>query len=311
MADENVPSRSEGPDHVGLQVTLEDRYRALAAPEDVAAFQHAFVRLLERRTAIFTMGDSSSVSRRTAIDLVQSVCFVLGVDVDEPTVPQRLLGVDLEAEFRRCLTEVERKVELAGRLWRDACAGLPMIPNIALRDTLAAIGDFPKNYDFRSMAHEIPCMIDYPLCHPVPESLAGVDYINEYLRRLLIEDDFLQRFERDACVRVLELTCPDYNGLIVNLYEPIATNAIGLAVIGADPARLDVSDADRVGIAQRLCPLGQGRRSAVLHEAASAVCDALGVHDAGARRYLSDLVPDLLPRVEVGLSREDLRGVFV
>ena len=71
---------------------------------------------------------------------------------------------------------------------------MPLIRNVALRDTLENIGEFFKRYDYRSMAHEIPCSIDYPLCHQVEESTPGIDYIEEYLSRLLIEIEFLGRF---------------------------------------------------------------------------------------------------------------------
>jgi hypothetical protein len=311
LTDEDGLALSDVSESGRFPAPLQGGVSELASPDEVAAFQHRFLRLVERRTAIFTMGDSSSVPMETAVELLRSVCFVLGIDQAEPDVPQRLLTVDLEAEFRYRLAEIGRKVELTGKLWRDACAGMPMIANIALEDTLSSIGDFPGHYDYRSMAHEIPCSIDYPLCHPVPESLTGVDYVNEYLGRLLVEFDLLRRFERGACERVLERSCPDYYGLLINLYEPIATNAIGRAVIGEDPAQAEVSDAARAGIARRLGPLGQDRRHGVLHEAALAACDALRIHDDVATRYLSDLVPDLLPRIEVGIVRDDLRSVFV
>jgi hypothetical protein len=283
----------------------------LASPEELLVFQERFLRLLERRTAIYTMGDSTSVPKHVAVDLLRSVSYVLGIDPERPEIPQRLLSVDLEDEFRRNLADIEHKVELTGKLWRDVCAAMPPIPNTALQDTLASIGDFPKHYDYRSMAHEIPCSIDYPLCHPVPETLVGVDYINEYLRRLLVEADFLRRFELDACVRVLGRSCPDYVGLVVNLYEPIATNALGRAVIGEDSAGLDISDEDRAEIARRLGPLGEAQRNRVLRQAALATCDSLDIHDDGATEYLCALVPELLPRIEVGLACGNLRGVFL
>jgi hypothetical protein len=311
LVDENGLARSDGAESGSSPVPFAGGAQELASPEDVIAFQARFARLLERRTAIYTMGDSSSVPKHVAVDLLRSVCFVLGIDPDDPTVPPELLSVDLDAEFRSKLAEIERKVELTGRLWRDACAGMPKIPNIALQDTLASIGDFPRRYDHRSMAHEIPCTIDYPLCHPVAESLVGVDYINEYLRRLILEGDFLRRFELGSCVRILASTCPDYRGLLINLYEPIATNAIGLAAIGQDPIGLDVSDLARTEIARRLGPLGASQRRSAMHEAALAVCLSLGIRDDRATEYLCDLASDLLPRVEVGLSRGDLRGVFV
>ena len=311
MADENEVAPTEAPGSAASPVPFEDGTRGIASPDPLQDFEDRFMRLLERRTAIYTMGDSTSVPKHVAVDLLRSVSFVLGIDPERPEIPERLLTVDLEDEFRRNLAEIERKVELTGKLWREVGDAMPPIPSTSFRDTVAAIGDFPRQYDFRSMAHEIPVMFDYPLCHPVPETLLGVDYINEYLSRLLIEADFLRRFEVDACVRVLERSSPDFEDLLVNLYEPVATSAIGRAVAGHDPRPLRASDEGRAEIARRLGPLGAAEQGRVMREAALAVCDALGVQDDDAREYLLALAPELLPRVEVGLARGDLRGVFV
>lgn len=311
MPDENGSAPSDDPTNGSVLVpSFEGGANTIATPGDVAAFEQRFLRLIERRTAIYTMGDSTSVPTHVALDLLQSVCFVLGIDPARPEIPERLLFVDLEEEFGRRLAEIERKVERTGELWRDVNATMTAIPNIALRDTLAAIGDFPRAYDFRSMAHEIPVVFDYPLCHSVPETLVGVDYVNEYLRRLLLEADFLRRFGRAACERALASTSPDYIGLLVNLYEPPAVNAIGLALTGRDPRPLLVSDEDRDEITRRLGPLGAVRRSAALRVAAMDVCRVVGVADDGAQEYLLDVVPELLPRIDVALERGDLRGVF-
>ena len=299
MADENGLARSAG------------EADALASPEDAAAFQQRFLRLLERRTAIYTQGDSTSVPKHVAVDLFRFVCFVLGIDPERQEVPERLLSVDLEHEYRRRLADIERKVELAAEQWRKAVATMPAIPSISLQDTVAEIGNFPKSYDFRSMAHEIPCSFDYPLCHPVDESLVGVDYINEYLQRLLVENDFLARFEAAECIRVLTRVQPDYSELLINLYEPVATNAIGLAVIGRDPRGLRIGDEARAEIARLLAPLSEAARGKALRDAAARACEALALDDASAREYLRELASELLPRVEVALAHGDLRGVFV
>ena len=311
LFDANGLARSEESGSELSPVPVGGRTEYLATLEDVAAFQDRYLRLLERRTAIYTMGDSSSVPNHVAVDLLRSVCFVLSIDADDPTVPEGLLSADLDAEFQRRLAEIECKVELTGKLWQDTCVSMPMIPNIALQDTLSSIGDFPKRYDYRSMAHEIPCSIDYPLCHPVSESLGGVDYINEYLRRLLIESDFLGRFELQTCERLLARSCPDCHGLLINLYEPIAANATGLALVGEDSHQLKVSDDDRAEIVRRLGPLGHAARERVLREAAAAACDSLGILDEPAREYLADYAAELLPRLEVGLAHQELRGVFI
>ena len=257
------------------------------------------------------MGDSSSVPTYVAADLLRSICFVLGIDLEEGTAPEQLLRVDLEREFGRRLAEVGRKVEAAEMLWHDVRIAMPLIPSIALRDTLTGIGDFFSHYGYRSMAHDIPCSIDYPLCHPVESSLLGVDYIAEYLRRLMIEAQFLRLFEIAPCERVLAAASPDYIELLVNLYEPVAINAIGLALLGEDPARLTIGDAERKAIAARLEPLGNAPRARALQEAATRACDALGASDKDAREYLSAIVPELLTRTEVGLAHGSLGGVYV
>ncbi len=113
----------------------------------------------------------------------------------------------------------------------------------------------------------------------MPETLLGVDYIHEYLTRLLVEADFLRRFDVDRCVRVLGHSSPDFEDLLVNLYEPVATNAIGRVLTGKEPTPLWISDARRAEIALRLGPLTGAQRGRAMRQAASATCDALGIHD--------------------------------
>ncbi len=300
------------PDEGGLApITHGDSAGDLATPEELADFQVRFLRLLERRTAIYTQGDSTSVPTHVAADLVRSISFVLGIDPDDPVISRHLLSVDLGDEYRRRLDEIGRKVETAKQMWREVDAAMPLIENIALRDTLRELGEFFRHYDYRSMAHEIPCSVDYPLCHPVPESLQGVDYIAEYVRRLLIEARFLQHFGIRAIERVLEKASPDHIELLVNLYEPVATNALGRALIGKDPAVLVIRDTERAEIAARLRPLGAAGREKLLLQAADDVCDAFGIGDEIEREYVRELVPDLLPRIAVALKHDSLGGVFV
>ena len=80
----------------------------------------------------------------------------------------------------------------------------------------------------------------HQLSQPVSEALRGVDYVNEWLRRLCLEQAFLDCFDPVLIRTVLEQSCPDYRNLLINLYEPVAVNALGLAILGDDPRTLSI-----------------------------------------------------------------------
>ena len=279
---------------------------------ELLAAQIKLWELLGRQVKSYTMGDSSSVRVETAQELLSSVCFTLGVELDgNPQTLKRLLAPGLDSRLADGVTAIEKKIETGKRLWQAACLSAPKIENLSLRDTLRSIGGFWRRYDHRYFAHQIPCDIDYQLCRPVPETVLGIDYINEYLHRILIEHDFLGRFDSKACIRLLEAYCPDYRGLLINLYEPVATNAVGLAMLGGDIRGLDIAQSQRARIAAILRPLPKARSIEALQSAASAACSALEIREPRARLYARKLAAALYPRIEAALPAGNLDGIFL
>ena len=274
----------------------------------LAAAQVKLWEFLGKRVYSYTMGDSSSVRIETAQNLFCSTCYVLAIDLGNPTAWKTILDWDLDQRFAMGLNTIEGKIQTAQRLWEAACLSAPKIDNISLSTTLESIGTFPKRYNYHYFAHEVPCDIDYQLCHPISETLLGVDYVIEYLRHILIEQDFLNRLDPAICIRLLKAYCPDYVGLLINLFEPVMTNAIGLAIISGDVFKLNISLNERKLISELLKPLSSVQSVQVLRSAASSVSTDLEIHQPDARRYLQDLAENLLPRIYVA---ENLDGIFL
>lgn len=67
----------------------------------------------------------------------------------------------------------------------------------------------------------MPASIDYPLSKPISEQFKGLDYVEAWLAQLLEEAQFLARFDTDEVTANLQAWCPDYRGLLINLYDPI------------------------------------------------------------------------------------------
>ena len=181
-----------------------------------------FGALMSHVCRLYTCGESSSVSEREGYELAESTLYVLGLSDDTVQQTMALLSSDdVVRVWTRKRQELESRIPEAMELWQQVVSTMPPIRNIALRDTLASIGAFPASYDTFFAAHEIPCNIDYPLSKPVDERLKGLDYVEAWLAQLLVEARFLARFGVEDMEAYLGGWCPDYRGLLINLYDPI------------------------------------------------------------------------------------------
>lgn len=196
-----------------------DIIAAIPATEKAIA---GFYVLMTHVYALYTCGESSSISESEAYNMAESVLYVLGLT--EETVQETLsllASENVVATWTQKRTELEIRISKVMKLWEEVVAIMPLIHKIALRDTLTSIGELSRKYDTFFGAHEIPCSIDYPLSQPISEELKGLDYVETWLEQLLFEARYLARFDTDEMVAYLKKWCPDYQGLLINLYEPI------------------------------------------------------------------------------------------
>lgn len=263
--------------------------------------------------SLYTLGESSSLPEYDAYRLVASTCFVLGVDPADPDFADMCVTADdgIQEVFDRNLLLIEKKAARFDTLWKEVCLSVPLLESVSLRDTLEGLRGFGDRYVPRFFAHELPCEIDYPLCFPVSESLQGVDYVTTYLQRLLVECRFLQLFDIQDCRRALTSCHEDYGELIMNLFEPIASCALGCALAGCDAHALVLGDDGFRRLRDMVGTEGEGNRLVSMMDAAvDGVIEQLGIESVPTRHYLDRLARSLVPRIRVARCHGGLAGVF-
>ena len=104
---------------------------------------------------------------------------------------------------------------------------------------------------------------------------------------------------------------PQYGELILNLFEPVAANAVGCVLAGCDVRGLQLGEAGYARIAEGLAGSAPHALARKLEDAADAVCAELAVDDGAARVYVRRLAGQLAPRVATALRCRSLEGVFV
>ena len=198
---------------------------ATATPDSAVLEERAvanFSYLYRRLTRLYAAG-CGSISRAEAASLLESLSFTLDIDgLDESEAVALLAACDPDELFQTRQASLARRMDAALETWREVCAAMPPIRNVALRDTLTSIGGMRALYDTYFAAHEVPCDIQYQLSRPVDERLRGIDYVQAWLDQLLCETRWIAQFTPESCIAALERACPDYRGLHVNLYDLLA-----------------------------------------------------------------------------------------
>jgi len=197
--------------------------------------------LLEKQINRKTQGDSTSLRVEEVADLMESITFTLATHLRENGLPNRtLLTGNINSLFSAAQKTLLRILDETRQLYELALRTVIPLRSRSLRDTVRGMRAFFETYDVRLLAQHIPAEIDYQLCRPVPDSMLGVCYIREYLHRLLIENELIIRFDPRRVVALLRRSCPDYGELLVNLYEPVAANVIGLSLLGGGETLLEI-----------------------------------------------------------------------
>ena len=250
--------------------------------------------LLARQVRNYTKGESDSVPVETAQALLDSICFTLGLDLEDPGERGReLLARDLAKELTSRRERLRGEMVRGNILWVSLCRALPPVKNRAVQDTLRSIGGFWRRYDFVYLAQEIPCDIDYQLALPVPERMQGVRYVKEYLRRLSMENHFLRRYTWADLVAVLERYHPWYQEEVCNLFLPVAVNALGKALLGAAPVPLTMTEGEREALAQRF----RDRTKEEIFSQLAAAARTLAGGEENTASYLTACARDLAGRL--------------
>lgn len=204
---------------------------------DQAALE-GFGRLFSGLVMLRTHEALSSISELEAVQLANSLCYVLGSSDLPPASLNNALANDPFTFYVRQVKHLEERVEALLVIRKRVCELMPPLRNVSLRDTLGSIGKIRALYDIRFRAHEVPCDIQYQLSCPVYDSLMGIDYLEAWISELLKEAIWIAQFTPGSCISVLERFCPDYRGLHVNLSTFLNFAKIYRSASGSDVGML-------------------------------------------------------------------------
>ncbi len=99
--------------------------------------------------------------------------------------------------------------------------------------------------------------------------------------------------------------------MLINIFEPVAMNAMGLAVINKNVIDLDISDYDRKRILTELDKWSNNEVAIQLNRVVDIICSQLEINEMQQRNYLHEALFAQYPRVKSQVALKDLNCVFI
>lgn len=282
---------------------------------DFKRIQTELLALVSWKTRCYTSGDSSSVPIELARHIMRSNLYTIGIRLkncsDPDTAAEALKLFSIEELYREGRSRIGILLKTAMHLHRMAVEGLAPIDNeyycATVRD---GVKGFFKLYDADYGAQEIHITVDYPLCHPV-EDLTGVEYIIEYLNRIIQENRFMGLFPSEAVRRMLYGYHKNYGRLVLNLYEQVLISATGCMLAGNDPRGLSVTRGQTKELEAIWIMKSKEEVEALVTDAGVRLVEEMSVRNENLRSYLRASLPCAAVNIYCGIERLTLEKVLV
>ena len=288
--------------------------KKLLNEEEIIRIQTGVLEVFTKEANRYTNDESSSIPVETAQSLLQSITFSMGSYLknfaDVGTQLKILKEKEMFTLFLSGQKTVEQRYEAARELFRRLTDGLMRIDLIAYQDTIReGLPKFFHDYNVEFAAHENAGDIDYPSFVTVTD-LLGVEYMEEYLRRLYLENEFLNYFSAADINHLLIAFDREARHMLINVFELVLINALGCKLLEKEVRILDISAQENVWLREILSKLSTEAREKQLRQAFSALAKELALSEDLTDYVLPEL-PTLSDRLSHHLDRNTLSHFFI
>lgn len=211
--------------------------------------------------------------------------------------------------YEEGLLRVKRKVEAAGKLYREIMADFDDYGNRCLQDTVArGLPEFFQWYDIKFQPQNTLLTLDYPVLRDL-SGYTGIDRIWEFLTCIRLEQMFLSPFPPGYVESVLSRYDGGYRDMIENVCEIVLTGVLG-HVLAGKPLAGEQGEEDCGRIQKLLFGAGAPDVRRLLEQSVEEVVNQYYGGNARLLEYLRCSVHGICVRMKHGAEQGTLwRGI--
>jgi hypothetical protein len=271
--------------------------------------------ILKTQLKYYTKDESSSVMVEVAEKLMEGIDYTLGFYLKTlnplEQIIEKLKNESLSHMLETGRNLIKVTVEESKKLLEDIMENKLKINNYSYDDTIDhGISLFFEEYEYFFAPHEGEGSIDYQL-YMDNMNYKGIEYIRNYLKILSLENEFCSNFN---IIDINELFIgydKKSEELLINVFELVLINSLGLIICGKSLSSLNISNADRELIKNKLGNLSMEKLQEEVLKNADKCCSILSIKNKGLIAYIRKSAIKLTDWLYESIKVNRLETVFI
>lgn len=282
---------------------------------DIDSVQNQILDILKEKIRYYTKDESSSVKVEVAERIMLSIYYTLGLflkkigSIKEAVVLIKNKGI--RYLFNNGEKILKARVDECSKLLKYIQETKIMTKNYAYIDSVDyGIPLFFKDYDIDYGSHETVGSIDYPLANDEMK-LVGIEYIEEYLRKIALENKFCSFFDILEIEALLKGFKKNSNEMLINIFQLVLTNYLGCILLGKIGKSLEITEQDRKYLKNIINKESHEEFEKIILMAAKKACEELVIEDINLIKYINNTVFKIILEIKNNIKTNTLENVFI
>ena len=139
----------------------------------------------------------------------------------------------------------------------------------------------------------------------------GIEYINNYLETLTLENEFCYNFDICEINELLKGYDKNCELLLINIFELVLANSLGLIICGKSLKNLNINSIDRENIKNKLGKLSLEELQEALLKDAKRCCEILHIRNKVLVNYIRKSTIKITSLINKSIKLNKLETVFI
>ena len=271
--------------------------------------------LLKTQLKYYTKDESSSVMVEVAENLMEGIDYTISFYLKTfntlELIIEELKTNSLLQMLKTGRDLIKDTVDESKKLLEYILKNKLKINNYSYDDTIDhGIPLFFKEYEYFFTPHEGSGSIDYQL-YMDNMNYIGIEYIRNYLKILSLENEFCNNFDIYEINELLKGYDKKSEELLINVFELVLINSLGLIICDKSLNSLNISNADRGLIKSKLGKLSVEKLQEEVLKGADKCCEILNIENKELVNYVRKSSVKLTEWLNESIKLNKLETVFI